>query len=480
MPTIEYLVKPQGKVLGEYYRSMARVNIIIGPLGSGKTITTINKIFDLMCRQEPTAEGIRLSRWVAVRNTYSDLMNTTIKDWRECHDDLGVFTMGSKEPPKQVLEFQLEDGTVVKSEILFIAFDRPDDVKKARGLQITGVWGNELKELAKPVWDMLDLRHGRYPSRKEGVLPTWHGMLGDSNAPDDDHWLYRLAEEDKPEDWEFFKQPGGVVWVNGKWEENPDAENINNLPEFYYARGLQGKSNAWIKVNLANEYGFVSDGRPVHPFYTDSVHCKEMSFTPDKSHPIILGFDFGRTPAAAFLQQRAGQWICFDEFVTVNMSASSFAPELKRYMDEVYPHHKWRGWADPAGGKAGETVDYTSIDVLNRHGIPAQPCHTNKALTRRSAMENPLKELNMEGQPRFIILPKAKWIRKGLAGGFKFKRLQVSGDERYTDEPDKNDYSHPVEACEYALMGEGESRGRSEMANPFMQPVTIEPFDVFG
>jgi hypothetical protein len=48
-------------------------------------------------------------------------------------------------------------------------------------------------------------------------------------------------------------------------------------------------------------------------------------------------------------------------------------------------------------------------------------------------------------------------IRKGLQGGFCYRRIQVSGD-KYTDEPDKNEYSHPVEALEYALQGEGEGR----------------------
>lgn len=48
-------------------------------------------------------------------------------------------------------------------------------------------------------------------------------------------------------------------------------------------------------------------------------------------------------------------------------------------------------------------------------------------------------------------------IRKGLQGGFCYRRVQVSG-EKYTDEPDKNEYSHPVEALEYALQGEGEGR----------------------
>ena len=34
--------------------------------------------------------------------------------------------------------------------------------------------------------------------------------------------------------------------------------------------------------------------------------------------------------------------------------------------------------------------------------------------------------------------------------------MQVTGEERYHDKPDKNLYSHICEACEYALVGEGE------------------------
>jgi hypothetical protein len=70
---------------------------------------------------------------------------------------------------------------------------------------------------------------------------------------------------------------------------------------------MQGKTDDWIKVNLANEYGFVSSGKPVHPMYVDSVHCQHLEFEPSKDIPIVLGFDFGRTPACAFLQ-RTSQW----------------------------------------------------------------------------------------------------------------------------------------------------------------------------
>ena len=34
--------------------------------------------------------------------------------------------------------------------------------------------------------------------------------------------------------------------------------------------------------------------------------------------------------------------------------------------------------------------------------------------------------------------------------------MQIAGTERYTDEPDKNEFSHVVESGEYALLGGGE------------------------
>ena len=41
-------------------------------------------------------------------------------------------------------------------------------------------------------------------------------------------------------------------------------------------------------------------------------------------------------------------------------------------------------------------------------------------------------------------------------GGFCYKRRKVVGSERFHESPDKNLYSHVVEALEYALLGEGE------------------------
>jgi len=43
--------------------------------------------------------------------------------------------------------------------------------------------------------------------------------------------------------------------------------------------------------------------------------------------------------------------------------------------------------------------------------------------------------------------------RKAFAGGYKYKRLQVSGEERFVDKPDKNKYSHISDAIQYMFLG---------------------------
>jgi hypothetical protein len=44
-------------------------------------------------------------------------------------------------------------------------------------------------------------------------------------------------------------------------------------------------------------------------------------------------------------------------------------------------------------------------------------------------------------------------IRKGKIGGYQYKRVQVSGEDRYRDKPDKNKYSHPADAEQYMALG---------------------------
>lgn len=283
--------RADGPVLEAFLHSQSFVQIIRGPLGSGKTTTAAFKVFELICNQRASKEGIRKSRVAIVRNTYPDLTNTTIRDWRSIvPENCGKFTMGH--PPEHVLDFDLPDGTKVYAEVIFVALDKPEDVRKLRGMQLTFAWINEMKEVPIAVIAMLTGRIDRYP--KQGYSP-WVGILGDSNAWDEDHELQKwaeLAERKEMPGYEFFTQPGGVIKVDGKWVVNPNRENQEWIGPEYYERQIPGKTQDWIKVNLANEIGFSFDGKPVHPDYSDVFHKSETLLVP-RSGVVRVGMDFG-------------------------------------------------------------------------------------------------------------------------------------------------------------------------------------------
>ena len=149
---------PQYPVLNDFLRCRSRVSAIMGPLGSGKTFAAVQRILAQMVEQEPNAKGERPTRFLAVRNTYPDLMGTTVKDFLAIFGEgagaLGKMRYGGLEPPTYRVDFNLEDGTRVLSEVIFLALDRDDAVRKLRGYQVTGVWFNEMKELVKSVVDL--------------------------------------------------------------------------------------------------------------------------------------------------------------------------------------------------------------------------------------------------------------------------------------------------------------------------------------
>ena len=485
-----------GAVLDAYVKDESPRVFIMGPLGSGKTQGSCYKLFDLFNTQTPNREGIRRGRWYAVRNTYSDLLTTTWKDWMELFAPLGRAVKGNMEPPTHYLDYDLEDGTRVKVDLIFLAMDRPDDVRKVRGSNATGMWLNEVKELPFEIIAPAFSRTGRFPPvQEEGC--RWHGIVADYNACDNDHPLYEMCENEQPEGWSFHKQPPAVLRdgtkrdIMGKqiWKLNPDAENAVNLRADYYTEQLNGAKEDWVKVNLANEYGYVSDGKPVYPEFVDHVHVID-SYEPNPVHPVIIGIDFGRTPAAAFIQKIPGinRYVGFDEFLTKDMSAAKFGPELKKYIDQHYSAFDFQIWGDPAGDKKGEAVETTPMQILQKNGIQCRPISPhmggNNPLVRRSAIINPMTELAMDGRPMFLIVGhKCPVWRKGLAGGFCYKRKNISGEAKYHDEPDKNSYSHICEAGEYGLQGSGEGqqaiRGESKFKND--KPIMMNThFDAYA
>lgn len=234
MPELHYY--PPKKV-AEFLAGDSFVSGVVGPIGSGKSSGCVVRIPKLAYLQHPGSDGVRRTRWAVVRNTYRELQDTTRKTFEQWIDP------SAGRWDEQDFSFTVDHPTL-HMEVLFRALDRPADVKKLLSLELTGAYINEAREIAKPIFDGLQGRVGRYPSKAQGG-PRWFGLWFDSNPWHQRHWLHRLFKPKPPPGFELFEQPDGL---------SPQAENIENLPAGYYERLCHGKDSEWIDCYVRGAY----------------------------------------------------------------------------------------------------------------------------------------------------------------------------------------------------------------------------------
>ena len=419
---------------------------LMGPVGSGKSSACCWELFRRACTQKPGPDGLRKSRWLVVRNTYAELKHTTVKtfqDWFPPHLFGGSFAA----TPPMVQTMRFGD---VSAEFIFLALDHDADVRKLKSFECTGAWVNEASEVSWQAVRTLVERCGRYPSKREGSA-SWRGILMDTNPPHDGHWWFNKFEEQQPDGWAVFKQPSGL---------SPDAENTENLPPDYYQQivAASGGDPDLVDVMVHGKYGALKLGHPVFGHVWDErVHVAEPA-PADKHKPVVIGLDFGLTPAAVFLQQQAdGVWHCLAELVPENvMGAEQFAPVLKAAMAENFNKDQpFVLWGDPAGGQRNQADARTAFDVFKGHGLMVRPAPTQNLSDRLTAVRHVLAR-RVGGAGGLVVSQRCQKLRQALRGGYHYDTVYQNGSKRPTAHPAKDEHSHIADALQYALCGGGE------------------------
>lgn len=191
----QFNYNPPGKEAAKFHKANGFVRGLMGPVGSGKSSSCCVEIVSRALRQEPGRDGVRRSRWLIIRNTYPELKSTTIKTWEQWFPP-EVAPIKWDTPITSTLNISnIGDGTSLNLEVMFMALDKPTETGKLRSLELTGAWINEASEVPKEIFDMVTQRVGRYPARTQGG-PSWHGIILDTNPPDDDHWYYKVARRE--------------------------------------------------------------------------------------------------------------------------------------------------------------------------------------------------------------------------------------------------------------------------------------------
>ncbi|MDR3418680.1 MAG: hypothetical protein P4L83_21110 [Nevskia sp.] len=461
-----------GPVSSRFMGSMDPLQILNGPVGSGKTTTVMMKAIRLASGQAPAKrttlpgpDGARLPvrrfRVAVVRDTYRQLWRTTIPSWfTRVPREVGSFTGAEGAPAVHRVSFALGDGTLVDFQADFVAIGDQAAEEVLRGYEVTAFYLNELDMLSEEVWEYAKTRTGRFPPMDDGG-PSWHGVLADANAPILESWLYRkvfLATEEErlAQGVALFRQPSGL---------SPAAENVRNLPggADYYPR-LWKITAAWLRKRMIeNEPGYSRAGQVVYPEFSDAVHVAQHELEPLRGIKLGIGLDAALHPAAVLGQRvPSGQWRITDELVgEAGTGPTRFGQMLARLLAERYagfPAEDIEGVADPSAAYGADKVagEKTWIEIVAAQtGIRVRPAPTNAKIPRWEAVRLPLTRL-IDGQPGLILSPRCKLLRAGFNAEYRFRRKHTQ-DEQYDEEAEKNDVSHPHDGLQYLCLWGGEN-----------------------
>lgn len=439
----------ESPTLDAFHQDHSFLKAVMGPVGSGKSVACVmDTLFSAMAQEPSPGSKYRPFKSVAVRNSYRELQDTTIATYQAwIPPELGHYKSSEE---RFDAEIPLEDGTIVDFTQLYRALDTPKDARKLLSLEVSHAWFNEAREIPFGIIDLMQTRIGRYPAydRHTGFGTTNPGIILDTNPPDEDSRFYEIFEELRPDGYRLFRQPGG---------REDSAENVVNLLPGYYDRLCQGKTDDWIKVYVDGLWGWVNEGKPIFPEYNDRVHCSDEVVPYIEGEPVYIGMDFGLTPAAVFLQLHGGTYYAIREIVTENLGAVNFIKAVSALLRGEFASSPIMGFGDPAGDQRSALNEAETVFTIIRDaGLPIDPAPTQDPVMRRESVAKLLQTLSIMGLPRLIVSPLCKYLRKGLRGAYCYKRLQVAGQDRYRDKPDKNIFSHICEALEYAMVGMGE------------------------
>lgn len=446
------------KSLLKFFTSEKFISLVVGPVGSTKTTAGILKIAYHAKKMAKSADGIRHSRCVWIRNTREQLRDTSIPDFLKWFPD-GIAGEFLKTENKFILRF--DD---VECEVLFRGLDDSKDVRRLLSLQLSFAVMDEFREINKDIFETLQGRLGRYPDKMlVPPRPEWGSdkrgnpiggcvmengesnahIWGMTNPPDmESYWEEFLS--DPPDNCSVTIQPGGL---------SAEADWLEYLPDGYYDNLSKGKDPDWIDVYINAKFGKNLAGMPVFKSFSRELHvAKEpLRYIKSHNHPIIIGMDAALHPAVLFGQvDYKGRLLVLAEACAEGMGAIKFLNEkIKPILSQRFPQMPCIIVIDPAANTRSQTDERTVLDVLRAEGFVVRTAPTNAIQPRISAVDAYLTRV-VDGEAGVLIDPSCRTLIGALAGKYKYRR-KSDGDTE--DKPDK---SHPwsdiADAMEYLCL----------------------------
>lgn len=210
----------------KFHESDKLIRIIIGPIGSGKSVTCTQEIGILAEEQWPNSDGIRKTKPVLIRNTYKELESTTLFTFKQWYPPQISTVVGK--PPIATVSYGLPDKTTVHMQVLFLALDTIEDTSKLLSLEISSAFLNEAREIPYAIVTAARERIGRYPSEIDG---------------------YTDMVYDTPPEWAVEAHKNGMAYPNG----DPVISCTKGVYKYHGPKRLDENGNIEISVETGKE-----------------------------------------------------------------------------------------------------------------------------------------------------------------------------------------------------------------------------------
>lgn len=200
------------------------------------------------------------------------------------------------------------------------------------------------------------------------------------------------------------------------------------------------------------------EGKPVYSDFTKSIHAVPGLIEPEPGIPLILGWDFGLTPAAVLAQLVGKQLRILHEFIETDGSISKLAPVVWSFLRiNFFPwaaaaDEKIFSWIDPNGFNRNDVDEKTCAQVLRAAGFKRLYPGPINWEARRQGVEDFLIRMH-KGQPGLLISEEGCPITvEGFNGGYKYPEKSFELEPSKI-RPLKDKWSHPHDCVQYLCAG---------------------------
>lgn len=253
--------------------------------------------------------------------------------------------------------------------------------------------------------------------------------------------------------------PGVELWKNPKndflvvdlhYSANPDKDGK-------WAKAISAQMPRRKFLQEYEKSWQTFEGLPVYGDTFDKKAHLSDSLEVLPGLPLLIGWDFGLTPAAVVAQLQNKKLCILKEYVSVNEAINTFAPKVysdlsTKYGQLIRADGMLFSFIDPAGFQRGQSDLRTCASYLRASGFDKVDPGPVDFEARKGSVEAWLGKHMREGAAMQILERECPTLVEGFQGGYQYP--EKAGEIEPTRiRPLKNRFSHPHDALQYLCFG---------------------------